>query len=74
MSTILTRAARRVADVIAECNYAQRRMTALRTAPDRYLIDAGAAADDYAEFLYRTSGVRPHEPTAVARAHGQFVR
>ena len=72
-TNVLTRAARRVAGVIAECNYAQRRMITLRTAPDRYLIDAGTAANTYAEFLYRTSGVCPHEPTAAARARGQVV-
>jgi hypothetical protein len=72
-TSILTRAARRVAGIIAECNYAQRRMLTLRTAPDRYLIDPGTAASNYAEFLFRTSGICPHEPTAAARARGQLV-
>ena len=76
MSTsTLARIARRIADVIAECNYAQRRMAALRTAPGRYLTreDRGRAPDTYAEFLHWTSGVLPHEPSAARRAHGQLV-
>jgi len=52
--------------VIRECRDAQRRMTALRTAPDR----TAAVADTYAEFLYLTSGVLRHEPSARARAGG----
>ena len=72
--SMLTRAARRIANVIAECNYAQRRMAALRTAPDRYLIDGGRAADTYAEFLFRASGPLTHEPAADSRANGQLVR
>jgi hypothetical protein len=65
--------ARRVADIIAECNYAQRRMTILKTAPDAYFITRGQAPDDYAEFLFRTSGALLHEPDASHRAHGQFI-
>jgi hypothetical protein len=71
-TTMLTRAARRFADVIAECNYAQRRMTTLRTAPDRYLTGQVTMAQTYAEFLFRTSGLLPHEP-AAARARGQRI-
>ena len=33
----LARFGRRVAAVIAECNYAQNRMTSLRNTPDEYL-------------------------------------
>jgi hypothetical protein len=60
--------ARRIRAVIAECNYAQRRMVELSTAPDRYLFDPDAAPETYTEFLYRTSGVLRHEPSARARA------
>ena len=60
--------ARRICAVIAECNYAQRRMLELRTAPDRYLFEPDAAPATYAEFLYRTSGVLRHEPSARSRA------
>ncbi len=74
-TTFLARVVRSIADVIAEYNYAQRRMTALRTAPDRYVMhqDRGKAADTYAEFLHRTSGLLPHEPPAARRTRGQLA-
>ena len=53
--------------VFAECAYAQRRMTQLRLAPDRYVLGPSAAPDTYAEFLYRTSGPVRHEPSARDR-------
>jgi hypothetical protein len=65
---------RRVSGVIAECNYAQNRMAALRTAPDRYLVHGEQAPEFYAEFLFRTSGLLRHEPSAADRARGQLVR
>ncbi len=71
--TVLARFGRRVADVIAECNYAQRRWTTLMTNPDSYLTERDQAPDDYAEFLFRTSGALTREPTASRRANGQFV-
>ena len=69
----LTRFARRVAAFVSECNYAQRRAYILRTAPDTFLANKNKAPDDYAEFLYRTSGRLLHEPAAVGRGHGQPV-
>jgi hypothetical protein len=57
----------RIADVIAECAYAQRRLMQLRTAPDRYLADPNTAPENYAEFVYRTSGWLEHEPSARDR-------
>jgi hypothetical protein len=54
-------------------DYAQRRVFALRTAPDLYLADGDQTPDDYAEFLFRTSSVMLHEPTATGRAHGPPV-
>jgi hypothetical protein len=42
-------------------------MTQLNSAPDRYLPDSGQAPDDYAEFLFRTSGPLAHEPSARQR-------
>jgi hypothetical protein len=69
----ITTLARRVAGFFAECNYAQRRLTILRTAPDAYLPARNTAPDDYAEFLFRTSGTLMREPDARHRAHGQFV-
>jgi hypothetical protein len=64
--------ARKVAAVIGECRYAQRRMMALRTAPDRYAARPDSAPDTYAEFLYRTSGMLLHEPSARARERGSL--
>ena len=71
--TALGRFGQRVAAIIAECNYAQRRMTALRTAPDTYLAGRDRAPVDYAEFLFRTSGALLHEPGAARRANGHLV-
>ncbi len=63
--------ARAIANIVAECNYATRRMMELRTAPDRYVLRPDNAPDTYSEFLYRTSGVLAHEPSARARAEGR---
>ena len=66
--------ARRIGAVIAECAYAQRRMAELATAPDRYMLEPDAAPETYAEFLYRTSGVLRHEPTARTRNRAAAIR
>jgi hypothetical protein len=66
-SPAVTRLARRLLDAIRECNAAQRRMTAISTAPDRYSAHPDAAPDTYAEFLFRTSGLLLHEPPARTR-------
>jgi hypothetical protein len=68
-----SRLARRLAAVIAECHYAQRRVLALRIAPDSYLSDAATAPDCYGDFLFRTSGPLLREPSARARAAGRRV-
>jgi hypothetical protein len=70
--TGLARFGRRIADVIAECNYAQRRSFAIMTAPDSYLTDRDKAPDTYAEFLFRTSSGLRDEP-ASARASGRLA-
>ena len=62
-----------MAGILAECNYATRRMTILKTAPDTYLTTRDKAPDDYAEFLFRTSSLLLSEPDASHRARGQFV-
>jgi len=69
----LIRFGRRVAGIVAECNYAQRRVLALRIAPDVYLAKGDEAPGNYAEFLFRTSSALLHEPTASGRAHGRPV-
>jgi len=73
MNSKITTLVRRVADIIAECNYAQRRMTVLKMAPDAYFATTGKAPDDYAEFLFRTSGALLREPDSSHRAHGHLV-
>jgi hypothetical protein len=72
-TSVLARFGRRVADLVAECNYAQRRMLALRTSPDAYGPGRNQAPDTYAEFLFRTSDAPLHEPTAAGRSHGRPV-
>jgi len=61
------RLGRRAARIVTECNYAQRRMLALRTSPDAYLPDGDRAPENYAQFLFRTSSVLLHEPAAARR-------
>jgi hypothetical protein len=73
LTRIVTAIVRRIAAVIRECGDAQRRMAAIRTSPDRYAARPDAAPDTYAEFLFRTSGVLLHEPSARDRAHGRRV-
>jgi hypothetical protein len=69
----VSRIVRRLAAVIEECRYAQRRMGALRIEPDRFLYDPDSGPDTYSDFLFRTSGSAPHEPSARARAAGRTV-
>jgi hypothetical protein len=69
----ITTLARQVARILAECNYATRRMTILKTAPDAYLVTRDQAPGDYTEFLFRTSGALMREPDARHRANGQLV-
>jgi hypothetical protein len=73
LMTGFARFGRRVADVIAECDYAQRRLTMLMTGTDAYLADRDRAPGDYAEFLLRTSGALLREPAAGRRADGKLV-
>jgi hypothetical protein len=72
-TSTLARFGRRVADIVAECNYAQRRMLALRTSPDAYLTNRDQPPASYAEFLFRTSGLLQHEPPAARRTRGQLT-
>ncbi len=66
--------ARRVGAVVAECNEAQCRLLMLRLNPDRYVLAPDQAPDTYREFLFRTSGVLVHEPSAAARCGQRKVR
>ncbi|HEX9030912.1 MAG TPA: hypothetical protein VF834_03640 [Streptosporangiaceae bacterium] len=69
----LRRAAARAARLVREMNDAKRRMTVLTMAPDRYVIGAERAPQDYSEFLGRTSGPMLCEPSAKARRAGRRV-
>lgn len=64
----LRRLAARIAAIVAEMNYAQRRMLVLRSAQDRYLPRPDEPPASYADFLARTSGPLLHEPSAGRRA------
>jgi len=63
----LRRLVAKVAAVIGEMNYAQRRMLILRAAPDRYVLNSHEGPATYHEFLARTSGPLLHEPPASQR-------
>jgi hypothetical protein len=66
---LLRRAVRRFAEVVAEMDYAQRRLAMLRGTPDRYLFSfyPERPPETYAEFLAQTSGRLQHEPPASER-------
>ena len=66
--------ARRISQIISECNEAQRRLTYRRLAYDRYLPEPDAAPGTYAEFLLRTSGPLRQEPSASQRLAGRGIR
>ena len=74
MLSVLRAISCRVAAVIAECNYAQRRLAVLQASPDRYLRRSDLAPDTYQEFLFRTSGPLAHEPSARKRSLGRAIR
>jgi hypothetical protein len=74
MKRFLRALARRVGAVVAECNYAQRRITVLQSNPDLYLVAPDEAPDSYQEFLLRTTGPLDHEPSAAARCRRQNAR
>jgi hypothetical protein len=73
MYSIVRTAARRVRCVVAECNYAQRRLAALRANPERYLLTTDRAPDSYQVFLLLTSRKLAHEPSAAQRSAGAAV-
>ncbi len=73
MLSVLRAVACRVAAVIAECNYAQRRLAVLQVNPNAYLLNLRQAPDTYREFLLRTSGPLLREPSAAKRSFGHSV-
>ena len=74
MLSVLRAITRRIAAVIAECNYAQRRLAVLRASPDRNMTRSDLAPYSYQEFLFRTSGPLVHEPSAAKRSLGRAIR
>ena len=66
--------ARRIGQIISECNQAQLRLTYRRLAYDLYLPGPNVAPDTYAEFLLRTSGPLHKEPSAHRRLAGRRIR
>jgi hypothetical protein len=74
MLAVLRMLAQRVRNVVAECNYAQRRMAVIQRSPDSYLDHPEQAPDTYQALLFRTSGPLAHEPSAAQRAAGRAIR
>jgi hypothetical protein len=66
--------ARRLGAVVADCNYAQRRVSQLYSSLDGYLPDPDQAPDSYREFLVRTSGLLMREPSAGRRSARPVAR
>ena len=66
--------ARRISQIISECNEAQRRLTSLRLSYDRYMTQPDTPPETFAEFMLRTSGPLRREPSARQRLAGRGVR
>ena len=73
LTTGLVRFGQRITSIVAECNYAQRRVFAVMTSPDHYVTERDKAPDTYAEFLFRTSGGLMDEPARAQRASGRLA-
>ena len=73
LTTGLVRFGQRITSIVAECNYAQRRVFAVMTSPDHYVTERDMAPDTYAEFLFRTSGGLIDEPDYAQRASGRLA-
>jgi hypothetical protein len=70
----IRRAARAVADVVRECNYATSRLRELQLFPDLRTAGGDCAPDTYADFLWRSSVPLWHEPSARRRSAGARPR
>jgi len=73
LTTGLVRFGQRITSIVAECNYAQRRVFAVMTSPDHYVTERDKAPDTYVEFLFRTSGGLMDEPARAQRASGRLA-
>jgi hypothetical protein len=65
---------RKFTKLASDYRYAQHRLWELRTGADNYALKPAPAPETYAEFLWRTSGLLVHEPTARDREHGALLR
>lgn len=74
MRDTLRAIARRLGAVVADCNYAQRRVNQLHSSLDGYLPDPDHAPDTFQEFVMRTSGLLMREQSAGRRSAGPAVR
>jgi hypothetical protein len=74
MLNVLRTIARRVAAVIDDFRYAQRRLAQIQVNPNAHLLRPGEAPGTYQEFLFRTSGPLAHEPSAAQRSFGRAIR
>jgi hypothetical protein len=74
LALVVRQLGRRIAAVVAECQYAQRRAAVLYASPDKYLPNPGRAPETYQEFLFRTSGPLMHETAAASRSTAPAVR
>jgi hypothetical protein len=68
----IVRSARQVHHVLSEINEANKRATAMRLGYG--MAESDHAPDTYAEFLFRSSLVTLHEPSAHRRSAGRQVR
>jgi hypothetical protein len=73
MFSVLRALGRQLREVVAECNYAQRRAVLRRVSPEYYALEPDQAPDTYDAFLFRAKGPLMHEPSAAQRAHGQLI-
>ena len=63
----------RAGAVVTDLNRAQRRVTVLYLACDRYFNCAAQPPQTYSEFMARTAGPLLHEPSAAARRAGRMT-
>jgi hypothetical protein len=73
LARALGRQVGRLAELVRELNYWQRRAAILSMAPDRYLPHPDRAPETFTEFLARTSGPLLREPSSRARLAGRQV-
>jgi hypothetical protein len=68
------RLAKGIAAAAAEYNELQRMQFEMRMDPEQYVFMPHRSPDTFAEFMIRTSGTLPHEPSARERTLGQDPR